>query len=190
MILVISNIKMPNVLCLVAVFIFLSCSNTSELKTNNPKNINLDHDSQLGSIAPNFKMTVFGNANHTMHDIVELSHFMGKPVVINFWYPSCPPCRVEIPDFQATYEKYEQNEIEFMGVMLLGLDTLEEGQQFVNDFGITYAIGPDTSNIIIDYQVVGFPTTMFLNRDHKIVHTWTGTLSGKRLEELVQELIQ
>ena len=150
----------------------------------------MTNPSQISEIAPPFKLTVFGNEKYAKNDTVELANFVGKRVVINFWYPSCTPCRLEMPDLQATYEKYESAEVQFIGVMLPGLDTLEEGQEFVDDFGITYAIGPDTSAIILDYRVIGFPTTMFLNRNHKIVRSWTGTLSAEQLEEFIQELLQ
>jgi len=39
----------------------------------------------------------------------------GKPVVLNFWGGSCPPCRAEMPDFQAALIEFGENAI-FLGL--------------------------------------------------------------------------
>ena len=140
--------------------------------------------------APGFEIEVFGNASYAKGERVGLSDFEGMPVVINFWYPSCPPCRLEMPDFEAASVKH-RGDVVFLGVQLLGLDSVQDGQDFVDEFGITYAIGPDADgSIVIDYNVIGFPTSVFLDRDHNISRKWSGALNAEKLEELVQGLLQ
>jgi thiol-disulfide isomerase/thioredoxin len=39
-----------------------------------------------------------------------------KPVILNFWAGICPPCRVEMPDFQEVYGEYREE------VLLCGAD--------------------------------------------------------------------
>ena len=74
--------------------------------------------------------------------------------------------------------------------MSLVLDTLAEGQEFIDEFGITYAIGPDTEgDILVNNKVIGFPTTIFLNEDHEVVRKWTGILNAEKLDELIAEAI-
>ena len=142
-------------------------------------------------VAPDFELSVFENANHQRGDLVSLSGLEGKPVVVNFWYPSCPPCRLEMPDLQATFSKHEDDGLEFIGVQSLILDTVEEGQDFIDEFGITYAVGPDEEgSILIDYGAVNFPTTVFLDKNHEIVKVWAGLLTAEKLEELIAPLIQ
>jgi peroxiredoxin len=142
-------------------------------------------------VAPDFELAVFENINYEKGELVSVSGFEGKPVVVNFWYPSCPPCRLEIPDLQATFEKHKDDGLEFIGVQSLILDTVEEGQDFVDEFGITYAVGPDEEgNILIDYGAVNFPTTVFLDKNHEIVRVWAGLLDAEKLDELIAPLIQ
>ena len=142
-------------------------------------------------VAPDFEVEAFGNINYEPGELVSVSDFEGKPVVVNFWYPSCPPCRLEMPDLEAAYQRHKDEGVTFIGVQLLGLDSVADGQEFINDFGVNYAIGPDREGrILIDYKVPGYPTTIFLDKGHEVVQTWTGALTGEKLEELIQELLQ
>lgn len=143
------------------------------------------------NLAPDFELTVFGNQDYIKGQQVILSELNTQPVVINFWYPSCPPCRLEMPDLEAAYQKYKDQGVVFIGIQALGIDSIDDGQDFVREFGINYAIGPDESGeIVIDYKVVGFPTTLFLNRNRRVAHTWSGVLTGEKLDDLIMELLQ
>ena len=37
-------------------------------------------------------------------------------VVLNFWYPSCPPCRVEMPAFEAAWQELKDEPVRFLGL--------------------------------------------------------------------------
>lgn len=142
-------------------------------------------------VAPDFELAVFENINYEKGERVSVSGFEGKPIVVNFWYPSCPPCRLEMPDLEATFKKHKGDGLEFIGVQSLILDTVEEGQEFIDEFGITYAVGPDEEgSILIDYGAVNFPTTVFLDKNHEIVKVWAGLLTAEKLEEIIAPLIQ
>ncbi len=135
-----------------------------------------------------FQITLFGNENHEAGETLSLTDYVGKPVVLNFWYPSCPPCALEMPDLEAAFRKHTKDGVEFIGIMSLVLDTVAEGQDFIDEFGITYAIGPDTGgDILVNNDVRGFPTTIFLNEDHEVVRKWTGILNAEKLDELIAE---
>ena len=141
--------------------------------------------------APDFEIEVFGNANYEKGEVVRLSDFADRPVLINFWYPSCPPCRLEMPDLEATWQKHRDDGLQLIGIQSLSLDTIEEGQEFVDEFGITYAIGPDTeAQILIDYNAVSWPTTVFLNKNHEVVRTWAGVLTEEKLDEIIAPLLE
>lgn len=113
----------------------------------------------------------------------------GKPVLVNFWFPSCPPCRAEMPDLQAAFEKYG-DQIAFIGIQQLGLDTPAEGAAFVEQLGLTYPSMPDTnSKVQFDYEVFSYPTTVFLDKNHDIVRTWTGIIGEEQLNEQLEALL-
>ena len=137
--------------------------------------------------APSFVVDTFHHGTYNLDETV------GRPVLINFWFPSCPPCRAELPDLQAAYEEYGE-EIDFLGVQQTSVDTLQEGIEFLGDLGITYPNFADetedsSSQVQISYRVLSFPTTVFLNRDHSISRTWSGLINEKNLKEQIELVI-
>jgi thiol-disulfide isomerase/thioredoxin len=137
---------------------------------------------------PNFEIEAFGNENFAEGQAISLDTFPDQPVVLNFWYPSCGPCRLEMPHFEAAFQSH-QDEVAFIAIQQLGLDTAEDGQEFVNELGLSYAVGADRSGTIIrELNVISFPTTLFLNKDHEIVRKWAGALNEEKLNELIEEI--
>ena len=123
------------------------------------------------------------------HGDFSLDQHEGKPVLINFWFPSCPPCRAEMPDLQAAYEKYG-DDVAFIGVQQLGLDSAANGQAFTRDLGLTYPNMPDVgSTIQFGYEVFSFPSTIFLDKNHNIARTWTGIIGEEQLGEQLDALL-
>ncbi|MDP6421406.1 MAG: TlpA disulfide reductase family protein [SAR202 cluster bacterium] len=145
-------------------------------------------------LAADFELELYGNADHSRGDVVHLSDFAGDPVVLNFWFLSCPPCVAEMPDFETAYQDLKGEGVKFIGVQLLGLDSVEDGQEFVDSVGVNYMLGPDqtadtSGEIIRKYAVIGFPTTVFIDRDQRIARSWSGALNLEKLEELIQEIV-
>ena len=139
---------------------------------------------------PDFQITLFENDNHTSGEVLNLADLAGQPVVLNFWFPSCPPCVAEMPDLEQAFQKYKDQGVQFIGIQAVGLDSVEDGQNFIADIGVTYALGPDEdSSIIRAYEVRGFPTTLFLNKDHEVVRRWDGFLNSEVLDEVIPQLL-
>jgi len=144
--------------------------------------------------AADFQITVYDGQEVVGGDEVSFSEVLvlGKPVVLNLWAGLCPPCRLEMPEFQEVSQQFGDE------IILLGLDvgpftnlgTSEQGQALVQELGITYPTGT-TSNadLVRNYQILGMPTTYFVTPDGEIVRTWTGLLTEDKLAELVEELI-
>ncbi len=149
-------------------------------------------DSSAGDgadIAASFSFEAFGNENFEKGQTISLDTFEGRPIVLNFWYPSCPPCRLEMPHFEAAYQSHK-GEVAFVAIQQLGLDSADEGQKFIEEFGLTYAVGADTSGTVIrEYEVKTFPTTVFLDADHTVVRKWAGPLNEEKLNELIEEIL-
>ena len=149
-----------------------------------------------GPLAPDFRLPLYNGAEFVDGaEEVSLSDFQGRPVIVNFWAPLCPPCRAEMPDFQELWE-----ELQTIGsdAMVLGVDAgpftgLGDRQQaidFLDTIDLTYPTGLAVSaDIVRDYQVLGMPTTVFVHRNGTIMRTWTGAITGDKIREITQELI-
>jgi cytochrome c biogenesis protein CcmG/thiol:disulfide interchange protein DsbE len=61
-------------------------------------------------LAPEFSLTNFEG------ETVTLSQFRGQVVIVNFWASWCPPCREEAPYLEATWRKYKDDGVVFIGV--------------------------------------------------------------------------
>jgi thiol-disulfide isomerase/thioredoxin len=123
------------------------------------------------------------------HGDFSLDQHEGKPVLINFWFPSCPPCRAEMPDLQAAYEKYG-DDVAFIGVQQLGLDSGANGQAFLRELGVDYPNMPDLkSTVQFEYEVFSFPSTIFLDKNHNIARKWTGIIGEEQLGEQLDALL-
>ena len=139
---------------------------------------------KAADLAPEIEMTLFSG------EAFKLSDLRGRPLVVNFWFPSCPPCRAEMPDLEEAWQNHKDDGLLFVGVQLLGVDTVEDGKEFIADMGITYPIGYDEDGrIIIDYEVSGFPSTFFITKEGEVARKWTGALDIERLEEFIQQIL-
>ena len=177
----------PLLMMVGAIFLLAACGGGNGA----PDDIFTDMDAADEEAVEDFELVTFGTENYTKGEPIRLSQYLGQPVVVNFWFPSCPPCRAEMPDLEQTFQNHKADGVVFIGVQLLGLDTAADGQAFVDQVGVTYALGPDEgSDVTRGYEITSFPTTFFLDRDHRVVQKWVGILNGEKMEELVQEILQ
>ncbi len=122
---------------------------------------------------------------YTGDGIFRLSDHLGHPVVINFWYPSCPGCRIEKPFIKAAHEKFRDQGVVFLGVQSLIFDTVEDGLEFLEENGLEYPNIADTWAIPTRYQVIGYPQTIFLNPDHTVRTRTFGISSQGMIDQII-----
>ncbi len=154
--------------------------------TLNPGDDGLAH--LLGECAPDFQTILLGNGNQPPRPSLGLRDLAGRPVVVSFWFPSCPPCRFQALEIEAVLRRHSDDDLAFIGIQSrLEVDGVDQSQQFVNEFGITYPVGLDIEgDIVSGYGIIAYPSTIFLDRDHRVVRTWTGPIEARSLEEIIR----
>lgn len=134
--------------------------------------------------APDFTVTTVDG------DEITLSDHKGKVVIIDFWDTWCGPCRMEIPDFVALYEKYREK-----GFLMIGIAFGQEGiakvRSFYKEYKINYSVALATRELMRDYGPIrGIPTTFVVNKKNQIFKKYIGYRERQVFENDVKTLLQ
>ena len=134
-----------------------------------------DGRATVGSAAPAVAGTTLDGATF------DLASLAGKPVVINFWGPSCVPCRDEFPLLKAKVAQHAADGLTVVGV--LTDDPVEPARDFAAQYGATWptVIDPDKA-IKTAYRVVARPQTFFVDRTGVIRKIQIGELTDADFE--------
>jgi cytochrome c biogenesis protein CcmG/thiol:disulfide interchange protein DsbE len=93
---------------------------------------------------------------------VDLASLRGHPVVINFWGPSCEPCRQETPLLVTKLAAHGASGLVILGV--LTDDPVEPARQFEADYGATWSTVVDPGGAIKRaYRVLNRPQSYFVD---------------------------
>lgn len=110
---------------------------------------------------------------------VKLSDFRGKKLVLNFFATWCAPCQEEMPILVELDKRVNQEEL-----ILLGINVTKEEpnpnqvQQFIKHFQVQYDVLFDgDGKVMNDYQLIGIPTTIFIDEKGKIVERVNGVVT-------------
>ena len=94
----------------------------------------------------------------------DLASLRGRPVLINFWGPSCVPCRDEFPLFKAKLAQHASDGIAIVGVLMY--DSIPDAKAFIAQYGATWPTIADPNQAISKaYRVAARPQTYFIDRN-------------------------
>jgi thiol-disulfide isomerase/thioredoxin len=105
---------------------------------------------------------------------------LGKPMVVNFWFSTCEPCKREMPALTKAAETYGAS-VSFVGIN--PNDTTASASAFLTKYGIKYANYLDDGDQLAKAGVTTMPTTFFIDASGYIVKTHAGELTFDDIEK-------
>lgn len=126
-------------------------------------------------------------------ELVSLSDYAGKPVVLNFWASWCPPCKAEMPGFEKLSNQYEQTgEVAFVMVNMTdgARETRAIAKQFLEDQGYTFDVLFDEGmTVASQYGISSIPATYFIDADGYVRKINVGQMDESTLGFEVTKLL-
>jgi len=93
----------------------------------------------------------------------DLAALRGRPVIVNFWGPTCVPCRSEFPLFKAKLAQHAADGLVVVGVLMA--DPPDLARTFIADEGATWVTVADPDGAIKGaYRVAARPQSYFIDR--------------------------
>ena len=116
-------------------------------------------------------------------DDIGSDDFAGEVYVVNFWYASCPPCRLEAPDLKSLSDEY--TDVPFLGVNIL--DSADVATTFEQKYEIEYPSVVDANTAAVQLAFAGavapnaVPTTLVLDREGRVAARISGLIRDKSI---------
>jgi thiol-disulfide isomerase/thioredoxin len=124
---------------------------------------------------------------------VSSDDFTGKVVVLDFWGSWCGPCRVELPIFQAVYERYKDKVVVFLGMNYERAQPGRDLKQLARDYmaknNLTFPTVVDHESVAANaYKITGYPTVFMIDKTGMVRYKNVGVSDG--IEMILQDQIE
>ncbi|MEO9571143.1 MAG: TlpA disulfide reductase family protein [Polaribacter sp.] len=110
---------------------------------------------KVGEKSPNFSFRTIDGRKIKSKDL------LGKVVVLNFWFTTCPPCKKEIPDLNRLKKEFEGKDVEFLAI---ALDEEYKIASFLKKIPFTYEIVDSGSWLKSKFDVTAYPSNIIIDK--------------------------
>src|SRR5436309_8337725 len=118
-----------------------------------------------------------------------LASLRGQVVLLNFWAPACPPCRIEMPELEKIHRRYADR-----GLRVIGITEMDPSREQVlgalKEVVVTYPVLLDPGARVGSlYAIVAHPTSVLIDARGIVCYVNVGYLRGEE-EDIEQALLQ
>ncbi len=141
---------------------------------------------EIGRAGPDFLLETPQGGTLRLRDL------QGQPVLLNFWASWCGPCREEMPELVAAYERYQAQGLIIVGVNLQEAD--EKVLEFAREFGMAFPLVIDRTSQVgevwrLGGPVKGIPTSYFIDASGVIRSLYYGPMQEEAIEDGLAKIL-
>ena len=120
--------------------------------------------------------------------ILSSAQLTGVPVVMNYWYAGCAPCRAEAPELVEIAKKFPK--VQFVGVNVR--DSAATAAAFNRNFKLTWSsiIDSQTGSVALAFTGIvtpaAVPTTLVIDKKGRVSARILGRIDKSILTTLIQ----
>ena len=139
----------------------------------------------VGDLRPDFTLA----NNHG--DLVSLSQFGSRTILLNFWATWCEPCRREMPMLMELQRQHGATGLQVVGI---ALDDREKVQSFVSQYGISYPILVGEADVFETSAAYGnkegvLPYSVLVDDEGIIRWKYAGILREDQVTEILSDVL-
>jgi cytochrome c biogenesis protein CcmG, thiol:disulfide interchange protein DsbE len=134
--------------------------------------------------APSLALTDLQGIRHS------LAEYRGRVVLVNLWATWCPPCRAEMPNLQAYFERHQGEG--FIVIAIDDGDLTPDVSAFAAEYGLTFPVWLDPTYQATDhaFKTKNLPSSYVIDRKGMVRLAWVGAIDSENLERFVTPLIK
>ena len=137
---------------------------------------------RVDALAPAMQLTTFDGKQVSLGELLK----QHKVVLVNFWATWCPPCRAEMPDIEAVYERFGPQGFTVAAVNMQESDHQVAG--YAQEGGYTFPLLLDPTGVVATaYRVMSLPTSYFVGQDGRVLAVNMGAMTQASLEDKLQQ---
>lgn len=127
-------------------------------------------------------MDLYGNK-------VSLNDLRGKYVFLNYWATWCPPCKSEMPELQALYDKYRNSDVAIITISMPDeKQTITDIQQYIKEEGYDMPVWIDDGFFSMQFGITSLPTSYVIQKDGRPYGYVSGALNLEMMENMIQQV--
>ena len=124
--------------------------------------------------------------------ILSSSQLTGVPVVMNYWYAGCAPCRAEAPELLEISKQFPK--VQFVGVNVR--DSAATAAAFNRNFKLTWSsiIDSQTGSVALAFTGIvtpaAVPTTLVIDKKGRVSARVLGRIEASTLKALIKRVVE